>query len=539
MKKLLKFTITLLFSLALFLLPLKVYSAPISANAEGQDIDVRYLEEDGVIDVSSFTVASDITSVTYNDTELEFTTGSNKLTLTNLAGFVLGQTYTFVVHSDSDYNVTLKYVTKVLRTADDVRIFDIDEDDKNLDGYYVLDNDIDFGYEETVFKHSKLKTSTSAANPSNTGLSGTFDGQGHYITYKALDPTKSNGSTYGLFGMLLPGATVKNVAFFNIYVDHSSIIAYQSTATGAGHVALSNVYIKPVGGAPFGSIMQTCNCWFDMNNVVIDCEGLFATEDTPYVGAMFGYDNYGNAATGDTRDRLMKNVYVLGGIPLVQRIDTATPTYYTYYAGNQGVTPTGKSIVNGLDSRQKFVYYNVKSYETRDSMKADGNDYSSFGSEYWDVSSGTPVFKNLPDVEFSTATTKYEFTFGGEVKISLNLTVGDTSEIGVVYGSQSIENPTVTHSFLSGNGVVEIENNTVTAVKVGKAMVNFTFEGEHGKITQLIKFEVSEEPKNGKKGKGCGTLGSIGTGTGIGMGAALILCLFAAVLILRRKKVAV
>ena len=138
-----------------------------------------------------------------------------------LSALSLGeQTWVFNTATKS-YQVDICVCTKILKTADDLLNIQtyggIDPNgskDYPYSGYFILGNDIDLGNSSTntlATWQCEAGQSGQAANFSNAGFSGVFDGRGRVI---------QNG-TYqikGLFGTVSSGALIKNVGFYNASV---------------------------------------------------------------------------------------------------------------------------------------------------------------------------------------------------------------------------------------------------------------------------------------------------------------------------------
>ena len=239
-------------------------------------------------------------------------------------------------------------------------------EDDVFDGYYVLAKDIDAtGYVFGASKEGEGETpknlnkagSAGTNNLKNMGLTGTFDGRGYAIKNFA-----SNGA--GLFAAI-NGGTVKNVSITNASsANFNTSGSY--LATIVRDATISNVYIDSVkasGWATYafarfilGNTTMT-NCIINVN----------MGTSNPSWGAMVE----SIAAT-----TTFENCYVI-----------------SKFAFNGTKTPASDAS-NIETTGTKFE--GVKRYNTAADMIADAenNNYNSFLEQYWDKTSGMPVWKN-------------------------------------------------------------------------------------------------------------------------------------------------
>lgn len=109
------------------------------------------------------------------------------------------------------------------------------------DGYFVLNNDIDFSgrYDspaDSVEIWSLEENGTSWENGMLYGFRGVFDGKGHNIKGMRIDESGQSG---GLFGVLQAEGAIRNVSFTDASVARSSGFL---CSAGAGHI--ENVYVR-------------------------------------------------------------------------------------------------------------------------------------------------------------------------------------------------------------------------------------------------------------------------------------------------------
>ncbi len=191
-----------------------------------------------------------------------------------------------VYNSEKGYKLTLKAYAGILRTAEDLRVFNLGhtnyasnvETATPLGGYYVLGNDIDCTDATTgavLYTHGLMNAIYDAGHKdSKYGFVGTFDGRGYTIknlTFSAADITDAtsrgnwNSATYSIFGVLGQNAVVKNVAITNVKYDlsnssgsdmnmpHCSVLATYVMESAT----IDNVYIDVFGVVNGGAAMQT------------------------------------------------------------------------------------------------------------------------------------------------------------------------------------------------------------------------------------------------------------------------------------------
>lgn len=220
----------------------------------------------------------------------------------------------------------------------------------DIAGTYVLGKDI--------IEPNTVLSMPSGKVPNN--FAGTFDGRGHVLSF-----TLQHGTThmFGLFGKYLKGATIKNVALNGITMDGTTSKNSAGVLCGEGSDGQSTTAESTVENVfvdlKFGEA-RTDNLAF-MGNAMWKTVMKHVIIHVPEVPES---STYGSFARGDTAS--VSHCYIL----------SAAPTYVTTSATNFKKVPT--------------------LYADYAAMKAAGNDYSSFDTEYWDVTThGVPVWKSL------------------------------------------------------------------------------------------------------------------------------------------------
>ena len=176
---------------------------------------------------------------------------------------------------------------------------------------------------------------------------------------------------YGLFGQFLSGAIIKNLALYNITKgattskEPAGIICGEGSNGDAStpESVLENVFIDlkfSEAGATNLAVMGNAMWATALKNVIVHVPEILVTEASV---------EYGSFARGEVTSS--SNSYVISSKPL----------YYASY---------------DPDKVFKVV---PKYYESYQAMLTEGNDYSSFSAEYWDITTfGVPVWKSLANV---------------------------------------------------------------------------------------------------------------------------------------------
>ncbi len=290
----------------------------------------------------------------------------------------------FDENNNVDY-ATVKCVTKILKTAEDLKFFDYEGDTTVWDGYYILDNDIDAS--EYTHKHSAKNISADVWAAYKFGLLGTFDGNGHVID----GITVGHG---GLFMMIATSATVKDVALTNVRFAAENrtgtLAAYISDFNAIEpNVSISDVYVStsnyPEGDQSGVLAFSIQTGSVAMKNVVVEASS---------VSGKNGSFVYREARPDATTS--YSNIYVV------------SPTPLSYYANVTG-GPAYRVMDAGNVDTQCTIYRNFKRYDDYPAMKAAGNTYTGFDSAIWDLTTyGVPCFKGVTiDVNKFVATERY------------------------------------------------------------------------------------------------------------------------------------
>ncbi|PWM70376.1 MAG: hypothetical protein DBX59_11005 [Bacillota bacterium] len=321
---------------------------------------------------------------------------------------------------------------------------------QGADGYYVLMNDIDFG----------SKTFRLTGEESDFGFIGTLDGRGHVISN--VNKLANGNGTHGMFGRI--SGTIKNIGFVNVVGSYNNTNTntnqnlwgrFPLLGTINSNGLVENVYVKGARTALMnsvwgqGAIGQYRNG--HINNLVVDMSDVVTNLS----------DNGGNkpgAAIGQLVNQpapaegYIKNVYSVSSYDVV------------------GIGPGSR-------------YLNVKGYQTVADFAAAENDYSSFENEWWDLSSGIPVFKALVDdmknEEFAitngdlltagsettlTTDSEWEITFALENEVAGVTLDGNVLSVAATAAHNATVTVTATNLKTPTNSVVK----TFTVLNIGK-----------------------------------------------------------------------
>ena len=441
--------------------------------------------------VSAENVSNDVTLSVYDftgeivDDSIVYRIDENEINFSGLdsEGLELGNEYILkMINGTEITEFSFMYVTKALRTAEDLSVLDIDTAGKIIDGYYALANDIDAGHEKRVLEHKGYST--------EGGFAGTFDGLGHSLTF--LVGNSDSSSRYGLFGVIRGGAIIKNTAFVDIMTNSSAILAKSCAAKFSNQIYIQDCYFSVVGGFMCGgAILENGTVWVNLENIIIAWEGVefdVATTGATYAGAIFGkYLNRGN----EHSDSMMNNVYVISKAPLAfyhavnYEGEMHESQFYAYYAGNDNVA---QNMQNGV-----YVFRNVKRYKTGAEMAKANNSYSSFDGKYWDFTAGFPIFKSAINSACGVA-------LDGE-KIKRKVLYVPTEEGGYTSSVRitasllgaPIKNVDTIYEITEGKNCISIDDEgLVTAVSAGKAKIKVSYVYNDISCTETITITVKE-----------------------------------------------
>ena len=265
----------------------------------------------------------------------------------------VGQNSTVTLYNDSvGYLVDVTAYTMIIDELQDFEKIYASEQGEVVYGSFILAKDI-------------IEPDTVLDMPANSvanDFAGTFDGKGHSLSF-----TLDHGSTqaFGLFGKNLQGATIKNVAFTGVKQTGASgkypagiLCAQGSKLSGIPEYYLENIYVDVSfieGAGNYFTLMANMMWAAIVKNVIIH------VPEIP--------DGVETAAFARGSSISITNTYVISTAPLYQ-------------------------IKENAPDQTKWV--KPVQYANYEEMMAAGNDYSSFSTEFWDVTTyGIPVWKTL------------------------------------------------------------------------------------------------------------------------------------------------
>lgn len=260
-----------------------------------------------------------------------------------------------------------------------------------ITGKYIVTNDIDAsGF--TLNEHDRIAGDGLGAF-TGCGFMGEFDGRGHTIS----NLTFSKG---GIFSAIGSGAYIHAIGFENAKYDSYSLEDRHVLATYINNATIENLYVhidKLSRTNAAGVICHDMNMASSFTNalIVVDDIGFDITNNPNGYGT---FSSFGNARKtyGSAPGTYFKDTYFVSPAPLVKgQSYTNTKFDNAYYCDVESVNyDLTYHYVNSdekIDTNYtipKFVVPNAKHYLTLSSFKSARNDYSSFNTDYWDVTTG-------------------------------------------------------------------------------------------------------------------------------------------------------
>ena len=354
-----------------------VFSGYTGTDADANDQAIKCAELEGTI-VGVYLA----TDVDMENNYYDATTG--KVNLTNASNTPME--YSVIIETtENEYRATLEVWTRVLYTKEDLRMFDQGTSADGLRkivGCYALGADI-VDTEITYNQKSIAGFGTSSSKWYDRGFAGTFDGKGHYVTFKCVN---------GLFNYVLYGAEIRNVAFVDI-------------ATSTGGTVL---------GSGTGLYYQYTNNTKDELGLTSD--DMVVNVSNVYMSLGEGWYNNSTASIlvgdGDARKHVSyENVIIELSAPpadytaapdLVSKIATFSAGETAFKAGFTNVYVVGATTNADTDAKRTDLYKTVGGViVTTDGVKM-GTDYSVianadtiFTSDCWTIVDGKPVWAAL------------------------------------------------------------------------------------------------------------------------------------------------
>lgn len=276
------------------------------------------------------------------------------------------------------YTLRLNAYTRIIRSAEDLNIFTINDKEGEFNGYYLLGNDIEAsGYTHATGVSSDLSSKSNRwfANEGygKCGLKGTFDGSGHAISNLTI-------GQFGLFG-IINGGKVKNVALKDV-----KFVAKQNVATLAWYIydsKIENVYMsaESLPAVWARAMVASSIIKSSVNNVIIRLGEVIGNALNEYDAGLSAYGSFvsSNAAAE------VKDGY---GIIEVNKFSNV------YLISATKLSVLSASQFDGENKDPENCYKGIRRYDTEAEMSAAKNDYSDFiKTDFWRMGeNGTPEF---------------------------------------------------------------------------------------------------------------------------------------------------
>ena len=270
--------------------------------------------------------------------------------------WTLGENYFVSVFGADNkvYSAPVQYVTKAIENYDDLKELEVTNElvfgDKIIDGYWALTDNFDFTSQKAIAHagclaknggtvDSPTASGTQFSKVGGVGFKGTFDGNGYTL--------KVNVDTYGLFGMLMAGATVKNLSLYATATNVSnastkgqgaSVIAHGiAMKESSGAVTFENLFVNMADARTKNnesynlSFINTTSKLMKMNNVVIsvDASCTYAVEGTLKQGGAFAVtdnESYASNFNNNTSNVFVVSANALPMSILVEKKSNTDPT---------------------------------------------------------------------------------------------------------------------------------------------------------------------------------------------------------------------
>ena len=202
--------------------------------------------------------------ITYQSETLTLTKAALN-TLLNGKAYVEGLTVNIYTSADKNYTATVNIATMLIDSADDLTAITQANTAATIDAYYIVTKNIDAstagvtvnctGNGQT-YQNVVRFVNNDDVDSSTAGFSGIFDGRGHIIS-NITSYAYGYNALGGLFGQLLEGSAVKNIAFTEVTAvgRYGTILVGESQDFGG---ALENVVITVKDINLSGSGAHTC-----------------------------------------------------------------------------------------------------------------------------------------------------------------------------------------------------------------------------------------------------------------------------------------
>ena len=211
--------------------------------------------------------------ITYTEGTLTFTKSALN-TLLNGSAYAEDLTLNIYTSADKKYVVTANIATMFIDEAQDLADITAANTAAMIDAYYIVTADIDASTSGTV---NFVNPSDKLLNSSTEiGFKGIFDGRGHIISNITTD--SGYARLGGVFGQLMTGSVVKNIAFVNVTATDQGVVLVGEgtkllgTIENVVVVGAENGGCKRVVASMTGGVMKNC-LFVNVEQISVDSNG--------------------------------------------------------------------------------------------------------------------------------------------------------------------------------------------------------------------------------------------------------------------------
>lgn len=430
----------------------------------------------------TFEGASSIEKIFIGAKKTSLTANGNVVTLTkeDLAGYNAGdEVYLSVKDSNGKfYNAPLIVTTKILKTQNDLNLFDLDKNNVDFDGYFYLANDITCDSSWTPNNH-----------PQQTGsddrFCGVLEGNGYTLTYRV--------ERGGLFG-ILNRATIKNVNFIVNGINNRGVNAGATAIAGAieAQTLMENVLVRYDIDSPVivnyydysqSSGLGLFERWMassaTLKNVVVDMSGVTLSEESSEGGSMTITEPF---AYGSIACRYANNMGP--SAPNVNGVYVVSPFKYLSYQMKNDMSALSQAVFASSDeaaynesaAATKVLARNVYRFDTLEELKAflaeEGNAaHKQLLARFTDLTLGVPV---AAGDKANFIADNAEIKVNGESGTEINYNCGTLDELNVSFSLLGVPYE-VSLEKVSGADLVNLESYAIlqaAGTETIKATVN-------------------------------------------------------------------
>ena len=440
------------------------------------------------------TVVAAFTKATENENgkklAVDLTDGVTVTDLTKLNATELGATTEITLYTDkyNAYTVSVMNITQGIRTADDLKVFELT--DHNVEGYYRVMNDIDEN-NSAVITHTDITNLEDGVRDFDYAFMGTFDGGEHTV--------EVNVANCGLFGSL-KNATIKNTNFiFNIntslfYTSSYVPTAFAHNVNGSpATTTMSNVYaeLNPVEGFTAASgrtwsvaLMMNASTALKMENVVVVNNDKLADlkTDGAWVGGALIFADA--ARTSDYRDDYRKNVFVIAPEKLNTVDSEGNPYYIPMSGGTYGQAFAGNTPAEALSLAASRTPEGKVNTQYQFSLVTRYDTVSAFVKSFaWE--------NTIPDFIMQNLLANGVNAYVGETavendSISVPLNVAQTVTLKI--GERVLTDVELSSNV--GEEIVTINDDTFTLLSAGN-VAEITATGKLGDMSVMVTFTIA------------------------------------------------